>query len=233
MDKEELRDLYEAFGDESVYAEAMRRYEDALADSPADARLLTGYGYLQECHGRRAVRAATDCYERAIAAEPRYDKAHWQLISGLAALDQLDKAITRYQHMVAEAPGEPRGYSFLAGACLHANDYVQAAQVIREGLEVAPDDPSLIERQGDLHAATGRPDDALACWQRASALAPDDCGISMHYSAADLLEHQGRLAEAAREWRFIVDWCEERGYRLAADWPKRELQRLEAHPAGA
>jgi hypothetical protein len=31
MDKEELRDLYEAFGDESVYAEAMRRYEDAPA----------------------------------------------------------------------------------------------------------------------------------------------------------------------------------------------------------
>jgi hypothetical protein len=36
MDKEELRDRYEAFGDESVYAEAMRRYEDALA-GPAEA----------------------------------------------------------------------------------------------------------------------------------------------------------------------------------------------------
>lgn len=49
----------------------------------------------------------------------------------------------------------------------------------------------------------------------------------MRYSAADLLEHQNRLAEAAGEWRFIVAWNEERGYTIAADWPKRELARIE------
>jgi hypothetical protein len=37
-----------------------------------------------------------------------------------------------------------------------------------------------------------------------------------------------RLAEAAAEWRFIVGWCEEHGYSITADWPRRELQRLEA-----
>jgi hypothetical protein len=101
------------------------------------------------------------------------------------------------------------------------------------GLEIVSDDPSLIERQGDLYASTGRPDAALACWQRASTLASDDYGISMHYSAAALLERQGRLIEGAQEWRFIIDWCEEHGYGIAADWPRRELQRLEAHMAGA
>lgn len=232
MDKEELRDRYEAFGDETVYVDAMQRYRDALAAGPADAHLLTDYGYLQECHGRRAIRAAAECYERAIAADAQYDKAHWQLILALAAAGEIGKAITRYQDMVADAPGEPRGYRFLASACLLANDYEQAARVIREGLEIVPDDPSLIEQQGDLYAATARPEDALACWERASSLAPAEYGISMHYSAADLLEREGRLAEAAREWRFITDWCEERGYTIAADWPKRELQRLEGHQAG-
>jgi tetratricopeptide (TPR) repeat protein len=233
MEKEELLERYEVFGDEGVYTEARLRYEGALAGSPASARLLTDYGYLQECHGRRAVRAAADCYERAIVADPRYDKAHWQLISALAALGEIGDAVTRYQQLVAEAPGEPRGYRFLARACLDANDYEQAARVIREGKEVAPDDPALIEQQGDLYAATGHPEDALACWQRAAAVAPADYGISMHYSAADLLERQGRPAEAAQEWRFIVGWCEERGYGIAADWPKRELERLEAHLSDA
>jgi tetratricopeptide (TPR) repeat protein len=233
MDKEELLERYEVFGDERVYAKARQRYQDAVAGSPADAPLLTSYGYLQECHGRRAIQAAADCYERAITADPAYDKAHWQSIIALAALGQIGKAITRYQHMVAEAPGEPRGYRFLAAACLLANDYEQAARVIREGLDLVPDDPSLSEHQGDLYAATGHPEDALACWRRASTLAPDDYGISMHYSAADLLEREGRLTEAAHEWRFIIDWCEERGYGIAADWPKRELERLEAHLAGA
>ncbi|MGE5291158.1 MAG: hypothetical protein ACM3ML_28960 [Micromonosporaceae bacterium] len=40
-------------------------------------------------------------------------------------------------------------------------------------------------------------------------------------------------AEAAGEWRFIVGWCEERGYTIAAGWPKRELARIdEALAAG-
>ncbi len=175
--EEELRERYEAFGDESVYAVAMGRYEEAVAGSPANARLLTEYGYLQECHGRRALRAA----------------AEW-------------------------------------AAYLSATDYQQAAQVIRAGLDLAPDDRSLVEQQGDLLAATGRPDEALACWQRAFTLAPQDYGISMRYSAADLLASLGRLVEAAQEWRFIVSWCEERGDSITADWPRQELRHLEAMP---
>lgn len=105
--------------------------------------------------------------------------------------------------------------------------------MIRHGLDLAPVDPSLVERHGDVYAATGRPDDALACWRRAFELAPDEYGISMRYSAAALLELGGRLAEAADEWRFIVDWCDQRGYHLDADWPRREMHLLTADPAGA
>jgi tetratricopeptide (TPR) repeat protein len=233
MDVDELRERYEAFGDETVYAEAVRRYEDALAARPTDVRLLADYGFLQECHGRRAIRAAVDRYEQAIAVDPRYDKPHRQLIGALAALGDADNAIDRYRRMVADVPGEVRGYRFLACAHRYAGDYERAGQVIRQGLDLVPDDPSLVEQHGDVYAATGLPDDALTCWQRAFELAPDDYGISMRYSAAALLERHGRLAEAAEEWRFIVDWCERRGYHLDADWPKRELQRLTAQASGA
>ena len=180
MEKKELLERYEAFGDESVYAEARRVYEQALADDGGDARVLHEFGYLQECHGRRDIRAAAACYERAIDADPHYD---------------------------------------------------QAAQVIHAGLELAPDDPSLTEQQGDLFEATGRPEDALACWQRAFTLDPDN--LSARYSTAFLLERQDRLAEAAAEWRFIIGWCEEHGYAISADWPRRMLQGLEARLAGS
>ena len=72
----------------------------------------------------------------------------------------------------------------------------------------------------------GRPDDALADWQRAYELDPDN--LSSRYSSAFLLERQGRLADAAGEWRFIIAWNEERGYDMTADWPRRELRRLES-----
>jgi tetratricopeptide (TPR) repeat protein len=228
---EELLERYEAYGDESVYAEARQLYQQALAGRGDDARVLMEFGYLQECHGRRSIRAAADCYERAIDADPQYDKPHWQLIYAMAALGQADKAIDRYQQRLTAAPADPRAHRFLASAYLHARDYDQAAQVIRAGLELAPDDPSLTEQQGDLFAATGRPDDALACWQRAFTLDPDN--LSPRYSTAFLLERQDHLAEAAAEWRFIIGWCEEHGYAISADWPRRELQRLQTRLAGS
>ena len=95
MDREEFLERYEADGDEGVYAEARQLYEQALAGDGGDARVLTEFGYLQECHGRRSIRAAMDCYERAIDADPRYDKPHRQLINAMAARGRPGKAIHR------------------------------------------------------------------------------------------------------------------------------------------
>ncbi len=106
--------------------------------------------------------------------------------------------------------------------------YAEAKPKFEEALAAAPGDPGLIEQQGSLFEATGRPGDALAWWRRAAQAAPGDYGVSMHYSAAFLLERLGRLAEAADEWRFIIGWCDEHGAVIEAQWPRHELQRIEA-----
>jgi tetratricopeptide (TPR) repeat protein len=223
---DDLLERYEAYGDEADYAEARRLYEQALAEGRADARTLNNFGYLQECHGRLSLQAAVECYERAIEADPEYDKPHWQLIGAMTALGRADQLVSRYRQALAEAPSELRWYKFLTSAYLSARDYDHAAEVIRDGLARFPGDASLTEQEGDLFAATGRPDDALDRWRRAYAADPEN--LSSRYSSAFLLEKQGRLAEAAGEWRFIVTWNEAGGYEIAADWPRRELQRLEA-----
>jgi tetratricopeptide (TPR) repeat protein len=227
---EELLERYEADGDESIYAEATRFYEQALA-ADGDARVLLEYGYLQELHGTRSIRAAVGCYERAIDADPHYDKPHWQLIHAMATLGQADRAVDRYQQWLADAPADLRPRRFLAAALMSTRNYDRAEQVIRDGLDLAPDDPTLTVLHGDLLKATGRPDDALASWQRAVTLGPDD--MSPRYSMAFALERQDRLAEAADQWRHIITWCDQHGYAISADWPRRELHRLEATLAGS
>jgi tetratricopeptide (TPR) repeat protein len=97
---------------------------------------------------------------------------------------------------------------------------------VRAGLELAPDDGHLVELQGDAFSATERVEEALACWRRAVEL--DRENISPLYSTASLLERQGRLADAAAAWGQIIGWCEQRGNTLDADWPRREVVRLEA-----
>jgi tetratricopeptide (TPR) repeat protein len=226
MEKEELLERYEAYGHESDYAEARRLYEQALAEGAADARSLNGFGYLQEGHGRRDLRAAAECYERAIEADPQWPKPHWQLILALSTLGENDRLVERYRQRLDAAPTDPLAHAFLASAYLYARDYDDASEVIRAGLWLAPDDARLTELRGDVSAATGRPHDALADWQRAHVLDPDNLGS--RYSSAFLLERLGRLADAAGEWRFIVVWNEERGYDMTVDWPRRELRRLES-----
>ena len=128
MEKEELLERYEAYGHESDYTEARRLYEQALAGGAADARTLNGFGYLQECHGRRDLRAAADCYERAIEADPQWPKPHWQLILALSTLGENDRLIERYRQRLDAAPTDPLAHAFLASAYLYARDYEHAAE---------------------------------------------------------------------------------------------------------
>jgi tetratricopeptide (TPR) repeat protein len=228
MDKEELLLRYECEGGEDLYAEAKPKFEEALAASPGDARLLNAYGYLLECHGRRMIRAAAGYYQQAIDADPDWAKPRFQQIGALSALQDASEVIPRYEARLAQSPGDAIAYQLLALAYRYDHDHAGAARIIAAGLERFPGDPGLIEQQGDLYAATGRPGDALAWWRRAARAAPDDYGISMHYSAAFLLERLGRLAGAADEWRFIVGWCEEHDALIEAQWPRYELQRIEA-----
>jgi tetratricopeptide (TPR) repeat protein len=174
------------------------------------------------------IRAAAGYYQRAIDADPDWAKPRFQQIGALSALRDAAEVIPRYEARLAESPGDSIAYQLLALAYLYDHDHPAAAPVIAAGLERFPGDPGLIEQQGDLHEATGRPDDALAWWRRAAQAAPDDYGISMHYSAAFLLERLGRLAEAAGEWRFIIAWCDDHDATIEATWPRQMLQRIEA-----
>jgi tetratricopeptide (TPR) repeat protein len=228
MDKEELLLRYECEGGEDLYAEAKPKFEEALAASPGDARLLNAYGYLLECHGRRMIRAAAGYYQQAIDVDPDWAKPRFQQIGALSALQDASEVIPRYEARLAESPGDAIAYQLLALAYRYDHDHAGAARIIAAGLERFPGDPGLIEQQGDLYAATGRPEDALAWWRRAARAAPDDYGISMHYSAAFLLERLGRLAGAADEWRFIVGWCEEHDAEIESLWPRQMLERIEA-----
>jgi predicted Zn-dependent protease len=115
--KEELRERYEATGYERFFEQARPLYEQALQASPGDAGLLREYGYLLECHGRYAIRAAAGHYQRAIEADPGQEKADYQLFNALGALGDLDAVIPRYEQQAADNQADVTGYRLLAAAC--------------------------------------------------------------------------------------------------------------------
>ena len=233
VDKDELLERYEALGEDEDFlaakplfeAEIQRRERSGAGlHGPDAALLLRQYGYLLECHGRITIRRAIEQYERAIALDPDAGKVRYQWISAKAALFEPEDAIALYRKRVAAAPSDARELRFLAHAYLAARDFGAAKEVIGTGLVIAPDDAGLTSDRGEVKAAQGDPEGALADWRRAHELDPEDFGSV--YSSAFLLEREGRLAEAAEAWRRIVDFATERGWELTAAWPRQELQRV-------
>lgn len=224
MDKDELLKRYEARGDEADFLDARRRYEAALAETPDDPRLLNDYGYLLECHGRYAIRAATDAYRRAIELDPGWAKPRLQLISAAAALQEPQDAVEHYQQRLQASPNDPEEHRYLATALLADHRFVEAELVARRGLGLQPDDAALTNRLADALAGQDRAMEALDLWRRAYVLDPEN--LEGRYASAFLLEREARLPEAMAEWQFIIDWTESHGHDIDAEWPTRELERL-------
>ncbi len=224
--KERLLELYEAHGDLETFVAAKRLYEQALAgEGSSDPEVLVGYGYLLDCHGRITLRQAAAAYERAVALDPGADKPRYQLISAQAALGEAEEAVALYRERLARTPGEVREHRFLANAHLAAREFGEAGRMADAGLALDPDDRMLLEVRGQVRAATGDPDGALADWRRA---VDDADNLGPVYLSAFLLERLGRLGEAAAAWQSILDWCDQHDAPLTAEWPRRELARLRA-----
>ena len=229
MDKDTLIALLEEKQDEETFLEAKRVLEAALAEGE-DGRLLLDYGYIHECRGRAAIREAIRWYERSLELDPTIERTRHQLIRAYAALSETQNAIELYKQRVAAAPEDLLEYRYLAHAYLSAGEYEEAGKVVDAGLALAPDDAFLLDQQGSVLEGRGRSEDALAAWKRAFEV--DGEYIGARYNRAFLLERLGRLAEAASEWKAIIEWLRERGYEIQAEWPERELTRLRRSIAG-
>ena len=228
MDVSELLARYEARGDERDYLAAKPLFEKAIAEAE-DARLLTGYGYLLESHGRNELRQAVGLYERAIELDPDDDKPHYDLIGAHAGLREPERAVALYEQRLATSPESLREHRFLGHAYLTTHDYTRALETVEAGLALAPDDAVLIAVRGEAKAGLGDTEGALGDWRHALQLDPEDIGAL--YSSAFLLEREGRLEESAAAWQAIIDWNDAREQSLETEWPKRELRRLRAELA--
>src|SRR6266536_6677779 len=77
VDKYELVERYEALGDENDFLAAKQLFEQELTGH-VGALDRRQYGYLLECHGRRALRRAVGQYEQAMSLDPDQDKVQYQ-----------------------------------------------------------------------------------------------------------------------------------------------------------
>lgn len=94
------------------------------------------------------------------------------LASAEAQAGQAEDALDHLRQAIKLPPKEERAYFELAAFCIQHDNLQTAADVIRAGLQNAPDAGRLRALQGVIDALSGRCDEAAAQLEMANALDP-------------------------------------------------------------
>nr|WP_255429303.1 tetratricopeptide repeat protein [Ramlibacter albus] len=195
--------------------EALAACRRALELRPGDPQVLSNVG--ATLAGLRRNEEAVAAYEKALAADPRAWQTWMNLGAALNELRRGDDALAAFARAEALAPGEPsiainRGGTLLdIGRPEEALDDFRAAA----GAGGAPD-AKLEMNLGNAWREMQQPQQAMAHYERALALAPDDADV--HFNAALALLADGDYERGWREfeWRFRASRLAHPNVELAA-----------------
>ena len=156
-----LATAYRMGGNNAKAAETAQR---GLRFNPKDGDLLWTLGAAQLALNQagQALAAA----QAAIAAQPQ-DPVNYKLLADVDfALARYDDAITAARRAIEIKP-MPAAYYTIAACYLQKDDLGSGLKAVRKGLELAPQDPGLLEALGHLSLRDSRFDDAAAAFAKA------------------------------------------------------------------
>ncbi len=123
-------------------------------------------------------------------------EAHYYAARALVGLKRWKEAATHYEGAIQKLPAYTAAYAGLAEAYLAAGDATRAMDAVRRGLKVSPDDPRLLEHEGDVARLTGDPAATARAFERVAQLAPRDALIRV--KLGELYRDLGRTPDAVR-----------------------------------
>ena len=129
-------------------------------------------------------------------------EAHYYAARSLAGLKRWPEAAAHFEGALAKLPAYAAAYLGLADAHLANGRTDLALEAIRRGQKASPDDPGLIEREGDIMRRLGDGEHAIRDYERVAAMAHDDALIRV--KLGELYRDLGRPADAIRLLREAV-----------------------------
>ena len=153
--------------------------------------------------------AAIDAFRKALAIDPHYDKAHYELGVVLARRGRSDEAVEHYQEVLKTQPHDAASHNNLAALLIARSQIDEAIAHYRAALET---EPAHAGYQGNLAAALemrGQREEAMPHYRKAVELGG---GALAHYNLGRALAHQGQFEQAVAEYRAALagkpDWAE-------------------------
>ncbi len=129
-------------------------------------------------------------------------EAHYYAARALVGLKRWREAAAHFEGAIQKLPTYSAAYLGLAEAHLADRNVKLALAAIRRGQKAAPDDPRLVEREGDIGRGLRDGAMAVAAYERVAQMAPRDALVRV--KLGELYRDLGRPADAARLLREAI-----------------------------
>ncbi len=153
----------------------------------------------------RSPEEAMAHYRRVIEISPDFELPYLALGQLLAASNRPEEAEKALLQAVKLNPGFVEGVRVLAEFYLVAKEPAKAESYLLKAIELEPDQPELQAALGAVYSSTGRAAEAEKAFARAAELLPPEMALPSRLNEAKAIAAQGRLADAARELRGILE----------------------------
>jgi superkiller protein 3 len=156
-----------------------------------------GLGAILQSRGR--IDEAIAQYQKAIAIDPRYAEARFNLALALYARERVDEAIAQLQQAVEIQPDFAEAQGGLGAALVRRGRLDEAIAHYRKALEIDPDSAIAHANLGNVFLNQGRPDKALEHFRKIVELSPESAGARNNLGVA--LAALGRFDHALAQFR--------------------------------
>jgi choline-sulfatase len=129
-------------------------------------------------------------------------EAHYYAARALTGLARWRDAAAHYESALKQLPASAAAYVGLADAHLADGKPALALEAIGRGRKALPDDPQLVDREGDIARRQGDAARAGRAWEQVAQMAPRDALVRV--KLGELYRDTGRSADAARLLREAV-----------------------------
>jgi Tfp pilus assembly protein PilF len=194
---------------------AEREWLASMGPAKPYVSTLNNLGLLRTKQKRYAE--AVDYFQRAIADRPLFSSAHVNLASAYAEMGRSADADREFRVAVSLAPLSSEARNAYGHFLLDQNREAEAREQFQLSVDADPTGDAQ-ENLAEILVRAGSADRAQAAFASALALNPFDGRA--HLGLAAILEQQGRSADAAKEYRAVLQTDPRNASALAA------LQRL-------
>jgi tetratricopeptide (TPR) repeat protein len=202
--------LAEFYGRQQRWKDAAQAYERALQVAPRNFDLRVGYGSaLLNIGGADNAAKARDVLREVVAARATDQRALYLLSEAERLSGDLESAERSARRLIAQNRNSPRAYVALAEALEERQQYQgvidslgPAVNEFRSASNAAAALGALLPHLGFAYQQTGKPENAVAVFEEARKLSPDDPTIAGYLIQAQIsAKKYAAAAELAHSMR--------------------------------